>query len=198
VRTFAETSDRCRGGPVPSCERRRHTTTNSEKLKASARSADAVCMRRLRMSRVLVALLVVPVLAACNAYAAREGQSISSLQGNADDDQIEYGPSDLSAQSDASMAAVAALVALLDGGPDAVTPKGLSAIEPSLTYVKGVSKRPGQVSVISASNAVGIAVMSQSGTCFWLRYSVGDGVQTFGAGSPCTGRAALGAASEAW
>jgi len=66
------------------------------------------------------------------------------LQGNADDDQIEYGPSDLSAQSDASMAAVAALVALLDGGPDAVTPKGLSAIEPSLTYVKGVSKRPGQ------------------------------------------------------
>lgn len=156
-------------------------------------------MRRLRMSRVLAAVLVVPVLAACNAYAAREGQSISSLQGNADDDQIEYGPSDLSAQSDASMAAVAALVALLDGGPDAVTPKGLSAIEPSVTYVKGVSKRPGQgFSVISASNAVGIAVMSQSGTCFWLRYSVGDGVQTFGAGSPCTGRAALGAASEAW
>jgi hypothetical protein len=168
------------------------------KLKASARSAEAVCMRRLRMSRVLVALLVVPVLAACNGYAAREGQSISSLKGNADDDQIEYGPSDLSAQSDASMAAVAALVALLDGGPDAVTPKGLSAIEPSLTLVKGVSKRPGQASVISASNAVGIAVMSQSGTCFWLRYSVGDGVQTFGAGSPCTGRAALGAASEAW
>ena len=94
--------------------------------------------------------------------------------------------------------AVAALVALLDGGPDAVTPTGLSAIEPSLTYVKGVSKRSGQVSVISASNAVGIAVMSQSGTCFWLKYSVGDGVQTFGAGSPCTGRAALGAASEAW
>jgi len=106
--------------------------------------------------------------------------------------------SDLSAQSDASLAAVAALVALLDGGPDAVTPTGLSAIEPSLTYVKGVSKRPGQVSVISASNAVGIAVMSRSGTCFWLRYSVGDGVQTFGARSPCTGRAALGAASEAW
>jgi hypothetical protein len=42
------------------------------------------------------------------------------------------------------MAAVVALVALLDGGPDAVTPKGLSAIEPSLTYVKGASKRPGQ------------------------------------------------------
>jgi hypothetical protein len=67
-------------------------------------------MRRLRMSRVLAALFVV---AACDGCA---GQSISSLQGNADDDQIEYGPSDLSAQSDASMAAVAALVALLDGG----------------------------------------------------------------------------------
>jgi hypothetical protein len=95
------------------------------------------------MSRVLAVLLVVPVLAACNGYAAPEGQSISSLQGNADDDQIEYGPSDLSAQSDASMAAVAALDALLDGGPDAVTPTGLSAIEPSLTYVKSFSKRPG-------------------------------------------------------
>ena len=34
------------------------------KLKAPARSADAVCMRRLRMSRILAALLVVPVLAA--------------------------------------------------------------------------------------------------------------------------------------
>jgi hypothetical protein len=31
-----------------------------------------------------------------------------------------------------------------------------------------------------------------------VEYSVGDGVQTFGVGSPCTGRAALGAESEAW
>jgi hypothetical protein len=147
------------------------------------------------MSRILAALLIVPVLAACDGYAARQGQSISSLQGN---DQIEYGPSDLSAQSDAHLAAVASLVALLDGGPDAVTPTGLSAIDPSLTYVKGASKGPGQVSVISASNAVGIAVMSRSGTCFWLKYSVGDGIQTFGAGDPCTGRAALGAEGEAW
>lgn len=73
----------------------------------------------------MAALLIVPILAACNAYAARERQqSISSLRGNADDDQIEYGSADLSSQSDAFIAAVAALVALLDGGPDAVTPKG--------------------------------------------------------------------------
>jgi hypothetical protein len=82
--------------------------TSRGRLKASTRSADAVCMRRLRMSRVLAALSVVPVLAACDAYAALEGQSISSLQGKADHDQFEYGPSDLSAQSDASLAAVAA------------------------------------------------------------------------------------------
>ena len=74
------------------------------------------------------------------------------------------------------------MIAFIVGGPDAVTPTGLSAIEPSLTYVKGASKRPGQVSVISASNAVGIAAMSRSGTSFWLKYSVGDDVQTFGAG----------------
>jgi hypothetical protein len=159
----------------------------------------------LRMSRVLAALLIVPLLAACDGYAAREGQSISSPQrntddeqGNTDDEQIEYGPSDLSAQSDAYLAATASLVALLDGGPDAVTPTGLNAVDPNLAYVKGASKRPGQVSVISASNAVGIAVMSRTGTCFWMRYSVGDGVQTFGVGRPCTGRAALGATSEAW
>ena len=55
---------------------------------------------------------------------------------------------------------------------------------------RGNADRPG-------SNAAGIAVMSRTGTCFRLKYSVGDGVQTFGVGSPCTGRAALGAASEA-
>jgi hypothetical protein len=181
------------------------TTEPETWLKASARSADAVRMRRLRMSRVLAALLIVPLLAACDGYAAREGQSISSPQrntddeqGNTDDEQIEYGPSDLSAQSDAYLAATASLVALLDGGPDAVTPTGLNAVDPNLAYVKGASKRPGQVSVISASNAVGIAVMSRTGTCFWMRYSVGDSVQTFGVGRPCTGRAALGATSEAW
>lgn len=118
--------------------------------------------------------------------------------GETDEDQVDYGPSDLSAQSDAYMAAVASQIALLGGGPDAVTPAGLRAIDRSLIYVKGASKRPGQVSVISASNAVGIAVMSRSGACFWLKYSVGDGVQTFGVGRPCTGRAALGAEGEAW
>jgi hypothetical protein len=119
-------------------------------------------------------------------------------EGNSDDDQIEYGPSDLSARSDASLAAVAALVALLDGGADAVTPTGLSAIEPSLTYVKGVSKRPGQVSVISASNAVGRRDVAIGYVLLVAQYSVGDGVQTFGLGSPCTGRAALGAERETW
>jgi len=150
------------------------------------------------MSRVSAAFLILPLLAACDGYAAREAQSISSLQGETDEDQVEYGPSDLSAQSDAYMAAVASQIALLGGGHDAVTPAGLRAIDRSLTYVKGASKRPGQVSVISASNAVGIAVMTRSGTCFWLKYSVGDGVQTFGVGRPCTGRAALGAKGEAW
>jgi hypothetical protein len=95
-------------------------------------------------------------------------------------------------------AQASAQIALLGGGPDAVTLAGLRAIDRSLTYVKGASKRPGQVSVISASNAVGIAVMSRSGTCFWLKNSVGDGVQTFGVGRPWTGRAALGAKGEAW
>lgn len=99
---------------------------------------------------------------------------------------------------DTAVAAVASQIALLGGGPDAVTPAGLRAIDRSLTYVKGASTRPGQVSVISASNAVGIAAMSRSGTCFWLKYSVGDGVQTFGVGRPCTGRAALGAEGDAW
>ena len=107
------------------------------------------------MSRVSAAFLILPLLAACDGYAAREAQSISSLQGEVDEDQVEYGPSDLSAQSDAYMAAVASQIALLGGGPDAVTPAGLRAIDRSLTYVKGPSKRPGQVSVISASKRSG-------------------------------------------
>jgi len=60
----------------------------------------------------------------------REAQSISSLQGEADEDQVEYGPSDLSAQSDAYMAAVASQIALLGGGPDAVTPRRFTRDRP--------------------------------------------------------------------
>jgi hypothetical protein len=62
----------------------------------------------------------------------REAQSISSVQqrGNRRR-QGEYGPSDLSAQSDVYMAAVAFQIALLGGGPDAITPAGLREIDRS-------------------------------------------------------------------
>jgi len=41
------------------------------------------------MSRVSAAFLILPLLAACDGYAAREAQSISSLQGETDEDQVE-------------------------------------------------------------------------------------------------------------
>jgi hypothetical protein len=100
--------------------------------------------------------------------------------------------------ADAYLATSAALAALLDGGPSGVTPAALQAIEPTLTYVTGSAGEPGEVSVyVEGKEALGIATMSASGTCFWIMNPT-KGDQTFGSGMPCTGRAALQATEAAW
>jgi hypothetical protein len=106
--------------------------------------------------------------------------------------------SDRLAQADAHIATSAALVALLDGGPSGVNPAALRDIEPTLTYVRGSAEGPGEASVyVDGEQALGIATMSASGTCFWIMNPT-DGDQTFGTGMPCTGRAALQATEPAW
>ena len=90
------------------------------------------------------------------------------------------------------------LIALLDAGPSGVTLAALGGIEPTLTYLKGPATEPGEASVhVEGKEAVGVATMSESGTCFWTKNPT-DGDETYGSGTPCTGRAALQATQATW
>ena len=99
---------------------------------------------------------------------------------------------DREAQSTVRNALVAAKVAFVDGDTYAtVTVQALSAIEPSLRFVPGASTGPEVVSVAASADEVGLAVLSKSGTCFYIHASVS--ADAFGSGSQCTGQAALSA-----
>ncbi len=107
---------------------------------------------------------------------------------------------DRDAQSSARNAVIAAKVFFADNGSySGLTAAGLTEIEPSLNYVDATqaSADPQTVSVYGSSEGFGAAVLSGSGTCFWLHDSA-VGVTTYGSGTPCTGRAAMAAAKPAW
>jgi hypothetical protein len=80
----------------------------------------------------------------------------------------------------------------LDAGP-----RQLSAIAGRLIFVDGPSPSPGVVSVAATRQAWAAAVMGSSGTCYWVRYSSGDGA-TYGTDRVCTGAAALSADDPSW
>ncbi len=118
---------------------------------------------------------------------------------------------DRASQSSLRNALTAAKTAYTDNSDySKSTSVDLGAIEPSLTYkAAGVaSTGPKDVSV-AVSNVSGTdsqiwaaAVLSKSGTCFWIK-DVASGANagtTYGAGddTTCTGTDALAAASAAW
>jgi len=80
-----------------------------------------------------------------------------------------------------------------------VTPEVLVQIEPSLTFISGPSTARNTVSVAATDQSIGLAAMSESGTCFWLRDDESGGGTAYGSGAPCTGAAALaGATGPLW
>jgi hypothetical protein len=92
---------------------------------------------------------------------------------------------------------------------DGATPSGLAAVDPGLCYVsagassvasggacEAGSGRP-SVSVYGRGQTFAAAAMAPSGACFWIRDQIGGGT-AYGAGSPCTGVAALGASAPAF
>jgi hypothetical protein len=83
-----------------------------------------------------------------------------------------------------------------DGSFDTVTPQSLKAFEPAFTYATAASTGPNMVSVSSSASGVGLAVQSASGTCLYAHVSMTG--TTYGAGSACTGSAALDASDPAW
>ena len=107
-------------------------------------------------------------------------------------------PGDVEAKANAHLANAAALVALLDGGPPAIRPASLAFIEPSLKFVRTAARHPGEVSVAVSDEELGIAAMSETGSCFWLVDALEGAESRYGQGLPCTGRSAFNASESAW
>ena len=74
---------------------------------------------------------------------------------------------------------------------------GLPAVEPSLTYKAAGDASTGQkdVSVSASGDTWAGAVLSRSGTCFWIMENSTSGGTKFGSGTPCNGTTALGASA---
>jgi hypothetical protein len=101
---------------------------------------------------------------------------------------------DAQAQANLRAALSAATTAFMDGGSfTSASASELAVMEPSLQYLDGSrpSTGPSVVSVEATAQAWGGAVLSSSGTCFYLR-TVGT-TQAYGSGDPdvCTGQAAM-------
>ena len=84
-----------------------------------------------------------------------------------------------------------------DGALDGAGPLQLSSIRSDLIFVDGPSAVSEVVSVAGSASVWGAAVMSESGTCFYVRLTDHRRVR-YGTGDTCTGQAALGASDPAW
>jgi hypothetical protein len=102
---------------------------------------------------------------------------------------------DVEAQTNLNLALTTAKTAFVEAGSYGSAGYGqLSALDPALTYIdgSGASTGPKVVSVEATEQAWGAAVLSSSGTCFFIR-DVAGGSTAYGSGEPCTGEAAMGA-----
>ena len=82
------------------------------------------------------------------------------------------------------------------GSFDGITVAALKHFEPAFSYTDSASTGPKMIAVDSSSSGVGLAVLSQSGTCFYLHLA-GSSVR-YGTGTTCTGTAALSASATSW
>jgi hypothetical protein len=73
----------------------------------------------------------------------------------------------------------------------------LTGYEPGLHFTSGPSGDATSVSYAARPDAFGAAVMSTSGTCWWVSIDA-DGVISYGSGTPCTGQAAMAASAPSW
>jgi hypothetical protein len=142
---------------------------------------------------IVVGIVLVAGLVAATYTVTKTGGD--AVVGNIEDTtkQIDIA-GDVQAQVNLRMALSAATTAFMEGGSfTSADPDELSALEPAFRYVDGSHPSTGAnvVSVEATDQAWGAAVLSSSGTCFFIR-AVGT-AQAFGSGDPCTGEAAMGA-----
>jgi hypothetical protein len=147
---------------------------------------------------VVVGIVIVAGLVAAAYTVTKTGGD--AVAGNVEDTTKQIDTAgDVQAQANLRMALSAATTAFMDAGSFASAgPDELSALEPAFGYVDGSHPSTGAnvVSVEATDQAWGAAVLSSSGTCFFIR-TVGT-AQAFGSGDPCTGEAALGATGAAF
>ena len=156
--------------------------------------------RSMPRGTVLVAGAIVLVLALGAFYvlvvAHKGGEAVAAENQQALDaaDQAK----DLAAQGSLQLALPAAAAAKVESGSLAsLTPDVLENYEPSLTWTTNASGGSTVVSVVSSESAFAAAVLSDSGTCLWIRQSA-SGATTYGSGEPCSGKAAMAATAASW
>jgi type IV pilus assembly protein PilA len=107
------------------------------------------------------------------------------------------------AQSDLRNALVAAKTIYTDNSSfTGATVAGLTAVEPSLTYVAAGTASDSTnnfaVSVNPQDTTWSAARLSASGTCYWIKDNAAGPGTTYGTGATCTGTAADAAALPAF
>ncbi|MGE5226932.1 MAG: hypothetical protein ACM3OO_08660 [Planctomycetaceae bacterium] len=77
--------------------------------------------------------------------------------------------------------------------------QGLAAVAPQVRYVgpDTASSDPGEASVVASPGLWAAAVQARPGACFYIRLTDAGDV-TYGVGTGCTGRDALGASDTQW
>jgi len=80
---------------------------------------------------------------------------------------------------------------------DGATAAAISPLDPSLLFVDGPSTGPSVVSVYAGAAGWAAAVGGAHGICYWVAVAL-DGRTRYGAGTPCTGMAALAADRSSW
>jgi hypothetical protein len=161
-----------------------------------SRSRPADGSQRSGVGRVVLlvaaGVVAVVVIAGAMAFFKSSGEEIASDQRTAVS-QIG-GASDVDAKQTAQQATAAVQQLYAEQGSfTAVTPAAMKRFEPTFSYTGSASTGPKVVSVSSSANGVGLAILSDSGACFYQRLTASGSSQ--GTGATCTGAAALAASS---
>jgi len=150
----------------------------------------------LRLVWIPAGLVVAAVLAFVFLSGADEaGKQIAGAQSEAIS-QIDRAY-DAAAQGTMGRAVVVAQSLYAEHGTFSTDLASLSAYDPGLGFTSGPSTGPTTISYAVDGGRFAAAVLSESGTCWWVRIDAAS-VTTYGSGTPCTGSAATAAAAPSW
>ena len=160
----------------------------------AARTPRSVGVFDARILLIAAGLVVAAVLAFVFLRGADEaGRQIADAQGDAVA-QVDRAQ-DVEAQVTLGRAVV--VVRTLYAEQGSFEPAALADFDPSIDFTPGSSTGPTSIAYHADGDAFGIAALSASGICWWVRGDA-DGTTSYGSGDACTGRATLGASDPAW